>query len=273
MKKVKRIAALLLAAVSLCSVVTLTSCSSSANASSKTIVIGVDDTYPPMEYRDSSNSLVGFDVDMANEIAKRTGKTIQWKPTSFDGIFSALNSKKFDCIISSVSITKAREEKYIFSKPYIANSQMIVVKPGDNSIKAQTDLAGKTVGVQSGTTAKDAADKLTSDGIKFKDLKTYDQIIETFSDLKIGRLDAVIVDEVVGQYYIAQSPSDYKAAAVKLDNEPIGICFRKDSKTLRDKVQQAIDDMVADGTMATISKKWFGTDLTSNIDTELRDFS
>lgn len=273
MKKRVRITALFLAAVSLCSAVALTSCASSGSSGSTTLTIGVDDTYPPMEFRDSGNQLVGFDVDMANEIGSRIGKKVNWKPTSWDGIFSALASKKFDCIASAVSITSDREKKYIFTKPYVANAQMIVVRPGDNSVTSKESLAGKVVGVQSGTTAKDSADKLQSEGIKFKELKTYDQIIETFSDLKIGRLNAVIVDEVVGQYYIAQSPSDFKAAAVKLTNEPIGICFRKDSKTLRDQVQKALDEMVADGTMAKISQKWFGTDLTSNIDTKLQGIS
>ena len=88
--------------------------------------------------------------------------------------------------------------------------------------------------------------------------------------MKAGRLDAIIVDEVVGQYYIAQSPKQYQAAAGKLTNEPIGACFKKGNTVLRDEVQQAIDAMTADGTMAKLSQKWFKADLTSQIDSKLR---
>jgi polar amino acid transport system substrate-binding protein len=147
---------------------------------------------------------------------------------------------------------------------------MIVVKPGDNSITKATDLKGKNVGCQVQTTANDSATYLQDkEGINFT-LKTYDTVLEPFADMKAGRIEAVIVDEVVGEYYIAQSPKDYKAAAVKLTNEPIGACFKKDNTVLRDEVQKAIDAMAADGTLKKISVKWFGKDLTSNIDPTLK---
>lgn len=262
----KRILALILVAI--LSVSILTSCSTKFN--SDTLRVGVDNTYPPMEYQDKTGANVGFDIDLANEIGKRLNVKVELVPTAFDGIFNALNSKKYDCIISSISITEKRLKKYLFTKPYIANSQMIVVKPDNNSITKKEDLAGKIVGCQVSTTANESATKLQENGIKFKDLKTYNEIIQPFADMKAGRLDAIIVDEVVGQYYIAQDKTNFKAAAAKLTNEPIGICFKKRNKDLRDKVQKAIDDMVADGTMKTISIKWFGTDLTSNIDQVLK---
>lgn len=267
----KKILALALAAVSLFSVVSLTSCASSSGDTleSGVLKIGVDDTYPPMEYKDTTGSKdIGFDVDVANEIGKRLGKKVEFVSTSWDGIFAALNAKKFDCILSAVSMTADREKKFAFTKPYIANAQMIVVKPGNTSITKETDLAGKTVGVQVSTTANDSATKLAGKGIKFT-LKTYDQIIQPFQDMKAGRLDAIIVDEVVGQYYVATDPSAYKAAAVKLTNEPIGVCFRKSDTALRDKVQKQIDAMNSDGSMKKISVKWFNADLTSNIDSKL----
>jgi polar amino acid transport system substrate-binding protein len=95
-------------------------------------------------------------------------------------------------------------------------------------------------------------------------------VLEPFADMKAGRINAIIVDEVVGEYYIATDKKDYKAAAVKLTNEPIGACFKKDNTKLRDEVQKAIDSMVSDGTMKKISIKWFGKDLTSNIDPNLK---
>lgn len=267
----KKFLAIALAAISAVSVVSLSSCSSAG--SSNTLKIGVDDTYPPMEFKETSSTKdVGFDIDMATEIGKRLNKKVEFESTAWDGIFSALDSRKYDCIVSAVSLTPERQKKYAFTKPYIANAQMIVVKKGDESIKTQDDLKGRNVGCQVSTTANDSANTLLKKGMKFN-LSTYDQIIQTFMALKSDKISAIVVDEVVGEYYINKSPNDYQAASVKLTNEPIGICFRKEDTALRDKVQKAIDGMNSDGTMKKISEKWFGKDLTSNIDTKLKELS
>lgn len=184
----KRLLALLTVAVLLVSF--LSSCSSTSSSSSTgtttagsttvamgTLKIGVDDTYPPMEYTDDAGGTIGFDVDMAKEIAKRMKMKSEFVSTAWDGIFNALNTEKFDCIISSVSMTTERLKNFTFTKPYIANSQMIVVAPGDNSITKPEDLKGKIVGCQISTTANESADKLQKSGVKFKELKTYDQIL------------------------------------------------------------------------------------------------
>lgn len=261
----KKLLAVALAAICVVGVLSLSSCSNTA-ASKDTLTVGVDDTYPPMEYKDTSSGKdVGFDIDMANEIGKRLGKKVVFQSTAWDGIFAGLQSNKYDCIISSVSITKSRLSTYAMTQPYCANAQMIVVKKGDNSITKKEDLAGRNVGCQVSTTANDSADKLIASGVKFN-LTTYDQIIQTFEALKSNKISAVIVDEVVGEYYIKQDPADYQAASTKLTNEPVGIAFRKNDTALRDSVQKAMDSMVKDGTMKKISIKWFGEDLTSNID-------
>lgn len=249
--------------------------SSTANTSSQTMAtlkVGVDNTYPPMEYTDDKSNTIGFDIDLAKEIAKKLNMNIEFVPTGWDGIFAALNADKFDCIISSVSMTTKRLEEFSFTKAYIANSQMIVVKPDNNSINKAEDLAGKKVGCQVSTTANESATKLKDKGIKF-DLNTYDQIIQPFADMKAGRIEAIIVDEVVGQYYIGQDKANFKAAAAKLTNEPIGVCVKKTNTALRDKIQTVIDGLIADGTMKTISIKWFNSDLTSNIDTVLKELN
>jgi polar amino acid transport system substrate-binding protein len=266
----KKFLSILLVAISLVSLFAMTSCSETID--SKYLTIGIDDSYPPMEYKDDQSNTIGFDIDLAKEVAKRLGKEAKFVSTAWDGIFQSLNTKKFDCIISSVSMTTERLGNYEFTKAYIANSQMIVVKPDNNSINKAEDLAGKNVGCQVSTTANESADKLIEKGIKFE-LKTYDQVIQPFSDMKAGRIEAIIVDEVVGQYYIGQDKANFKAAAAKLTNEPIGVCLKKGNTALRDKIQKALDEMVADGTMKTISVKWFGTDLTSNIDTVLKELN
>jgi polar amino acid transport system substrate-binding protein len=207
---------------------------------------------------------------MANEIGKRLGLEVKLVSTAWDGIFQGLKTDKYDAIISSVSMTADLIKAYEFTKPYIANAQMIVVKPSDTSISKAEDLKDKTVGCQISTTANDSATYLLdTQKISFT-LKTYDTVIEPFNDMKAGRLDAIIVDEVVGQYYIATDSKNFKAATAKLTNEPIGACFKKGNTVLKDKVQVVIDAMVADGTMKTLSQKWFNSDLTSNIDDKLK---
>jgi polar amino acid transport system substrate-binding protein len=261
----------LMVALTIVGVFFFASCSETID--SKYLTIGVDDSYPPMEYKDDKNNTIGFDIDVAKEVAKRLGKEPQFISTAWDGIFAALNTNKFDCIISSVSMTPKRLEEFTFTKAYIANAQMIVVRPDNNSITKPEDLAGKKVGCQVATTANESATKLEAKGIKFGELKTYDQIIQPFADMKAGRLDAIIVDEVVGQYYIGQDKANFKAASAKLTNEPIGVCLKKGNTALADKIQKAIDAMIADGTMKKISLQWFGDDLTSNIDTVLREMN
>lgn len=131
-------------------------------------------------------------------------------------------------------------------------------------IKKPEDLAGKKVGLQINTTADESAQEYLKT-IKF-DVTKYDQIIQPFSDLKTGRLDAVIVDEVVAKYYVAKEPKSYMVVGDRLTNEPIGICFKKENTAMRDAVDDLIVDMRADGTLKSISEKWFGDDLTANVD-------
>lgn len=245
---------------------TLSACGGATGT--KVLKVGVDDSYPPMEFKDDKNATVGFDVDLATAIAEKMGMKVEFVSTAWDGIFQALNTDKFDTIISSVSITDERLKNFALTKPYVANAQVIIVKPSDNSIKEAKDLAGKNVGCQVNTTANDSANEFLKT-TKFN-LKTYDQVIQPFADLKAGRVDAVIVDEVVARYYVKQDPANFKVSSGKLTNEPIGICFKKSNTAMRDQVDKIIADFQKDGTLKKISEKWFGSDLTSNIDEKLK---
>ena len=262
----KRAISLALAALMAGSAMLFTSCS---QRDPNTLYVGQEPQYPPMEYLDKDGTAIGFDNDLAKAIADKLGKKLEIKSTAWDGIFLGLDANTYDCIISSVSITPDREKKMEFTKPYISNSQMIVVKPGDTSVTKVDDLKDKRVGAQDGTTATEALDKIK--GRISMTVKPYKEVGQPFLDLDAGNLDAVVVDEVVGQYYIAKNPAKYAAAAAKLDNEPIGIAFKKGNTELRDKVQKALDELAADGTLKTLSEKWFATDLTSNIDATYRD--
>lgn len=219
------------------------------------ITVGLDDSYPPMEYRDEQNKLVGFDIDLGNAIGKKLGVTIDWLPTAWDGILPSLESKKFDMILSALSITDERKKEIGFSEPYIQGGPIIITKKGNTSIKSSDDLNGKVVGVQLGSTGEDAAKAITG----IKELKKYDKITEALQDLTAGRVEAVVADDQVGRYYVGLAADQYNVAA-KMHDEPFGIGFRQDDTALNTAVQKAIDDLKADGTLSKISMKWFKTD-------------
>ncbi|QGU95609.1 transporter substrate-binding domain-containing protein [Clostridium bovifaecis] len=221
------------------------------------LVIGLDDAYPPMEFRDEKNNIVGFDIDLANEIAKKLGVKLDIVTTEFNGILLALQSKKFDMIMSGLSITDERKKSIGFSEPYVMGGQVIAVKSGNDSIKTLADLKGKTIGCQLGSTGQKAAESNLKD---IKELKKYGKITEAFSELAIGRVDAVIMDAQVGGYYISKKPGEFVVLDEMVSEEPMGIGYRKEDVELKDEVQKAVNGLKEDGTLSKLSVKWFGYD-------------
>lgn len=223
--------------------------------SSGKIMVGLDDSYPPMEYRDDKNQLVGFDIDFGNAIGKKLGVNIEWVPTAWDGIIPSLQSSKFDMILSSLSVTDERKKTIGFSEPYITGGPVIITLKGNESIKTGNDMVGKVIGCQLGSTGEESAKAITG----IKELKKYDKITEALQDLTAKRTDAVVADDQVGRYYIGLDPNKFVVAG-KMNDEPLGIGFRKDDTALISAVQKAIDELKADGTLSQISMKWFKSD-------------
>lgn len=226
----------------------------------KKIVVGLDDNFPPMGFRDDKNNIVGFDVDMAKEASKRLGAEIEFKPIDWNSKEVELNSKRVDVLWNGLTITEKRKENIAFTKPYMENRQIIVVN-ANSPIKGKADLAGKVIGVQEGSSSVDAVEKEEATLKSFKDLKKYSDNVAALMDLKNGRLDAVVVDEIVGRYYISKKPGEYVILADNFGSEEYGVGLRKDDKELLNKLQKALDDMKKDGTSAKISKQWFGEDI------------
>jgi len=220
------------------------------------IRIGVDDAFPPMEYRDEKGNLIGFDVDLANEIGRRLGVDIVWVPLHGTGNPCA-SVRKFDMIQSALTITDERAEKIDFSPPYIYGAQIIVVKQDTKDINTLSDLKGKVVGTQLGSTGEVAVRKFGG----FKDLKLYATYPEAFTDLAIGRIRALVVDEFVGRYFITKQAGTYRVLEESLAEESVGIGFRKGDDSFREAVCEAVDSIKADGTYGEISRKWFGVDV------------
>jgi polar amino acid transport system substrate-binding protein len=223
------------------------------------LVIGLDDAFPPMGFRIEDGTLTGFDIEVAEETGKRLGVEIKWQPTAWAGVIHSLNSKKFDCIWNGMTITDERSEKVDFTKPYIMDGQIAVVRFDETRFKSPADLSGQIVGVQKGSSAVKAVEKLETPA---KEVKEYNDNPMALLDLEAKRLDAVVIDNVVGRYTVAKRLGKFKTLPGFISKEPFGIAFRKDDDSLRAKVQETIDAMVKDGTMAKISKKWFGEDIT-----------
>ena len=220
------------------------------------LTIGLDDSYPPMEFRDSKNDLVGFDVDLGNEVGKKLGVKTEYTSTDFNGILLALTSSKFNIILSAMSITDKRKESIDFSDTYVMGGQVVAVKHGNTSIKKLADLKGKVVACQLGSTGDSAASAIKG----LKEVKKYDKITEAFQELSSNRVDAVVMDAQVGGYYVAKKPGEYDVLKDRISEEPIGIGFKKEDKELRVAVQKALNELKSDGTLSKLSQKWFGFD-------------
>ncbi|HAE60879.1 MAG TPA: amino acid ABC transporter [Eubacteriaceae bacterium] len=264
--KMKKIS-LVLVVVLMAAAMIFTGCSSDS-AEGDILKIGVDDSYPPMEYRDENNELVGFDIALAKALGEKLEMEVEFISTAFDGIFQGLETQNYDIIMSSVSITPKRLETFLFSEPYLSNGQVIVVKPGDDSVKTPEDLDGKTVGVQLGTTADSAVQKYMED-LDIELIK-YDEIIQTFSAMKAGYVDYIVVDYPVAIEYVGNDPDNFEISSAQLTNEPIGVCIRKEDVELKEKIDKALSELREEGTLAEISVEWLKDDYTSNIDTELK---
>ncbi|MDU4959672.1 MAG: amino acid ABC transporter substrate-binding protein [Sporomusaceae bacterium] len=225
------------------------------------IVIGLDDSFPPMGFRDEKNAIVGFDVDMAKEAAKRLGVEVEFKPIDWSAKEMELNGKRVDALWNGMNITEERKKNVLFSNPYMESKQLIFVLAG-SPLKGAADLAGKVVGVQEASIGDEVVSKDAKLKAGLKDFKKYPDCIAAFLDLKAGRLDAVVTDEILGRYYMSKEPNQYVALAQPMGEIGVyGVGFRKDDQQLRDKVQAVLDAMKKDGTSAKLSKQWFGEDI------------
>lgn len=229
--------------------------------------VGTEPTYPPFEFTNDANEIIGFDIDLANALAEKMDMEVEIVTTSFDGIFTGLNAGNYDVIIAAVSMTPKRLETMLFSEPYLSNGQVIVTNSDDANITSQEELIGMKVGVQLGTTADTAAEKYAEEyGFE---VSKYDEILQTFSAMKAGHVDAIAVDYAVAIEYVQLDPDSYQISDVMLTNEPIAIAIKEDNTELQEKINAAMEEIRADGTLKSISEEWLGGDYTSDIDTEL----
>ncbi len=224
------------------------------------LVLGLDENFPPMGFRDAEGNLTGFDLDLADEVCRRLGVKLTLRPIDWDCKEDDLNEGRIDCIWNGLSVSPERAESMNLSDPYLKNELIFAASKG-SGIKTINDLNGKKIGVQSGSSAQDALKR--SDKLHGTETVTADDNVKLLEQLEAGELDAVFMDSIFAYFYISEYNKDYYILPTVLETEDIAIGFRKNDNTLRDKVQAVLSEMKADGTLAEISTNWFGTDVTT----------
>ena len=238
-----------------------TTAAETAEAAGGTLIVGFDQDFPPMGFVGDNGEYTGFDLDLAKEVASRLGLEYKAQPIAWDSKDMELESGNIDCIWNGFTIT-GREDDYTWTTPYMANKQVFVVA-NDSDIKSQADLAGKVVEVQADSSAEAALKENQDLANTFGQLLTTPDYNTAFMDLEQGAVDAVAMDVIVAGYQIKQRNADFKILDDSLSEEEYGIGFKKGNPELRDKVQGALEEMAADGTLAKISDEWFGEDVTT----------
>ena len=225
------------------------------------LIVGFDQDFPPMGFMGDDGEYTGFDLELAQEAAKRLGLEYKPQPIAWDAKDMELESGNIDCIWNGFTMT-GREDGYTWSEPYMENSQVFVVA-GDSGIKSQADLAGKVVECQVDSSAEAALKEVPDLTATFAQLLTTADYNTAFMDLEQGAVDAIAMDVVVAGYQISQRNADFVILEDSLAAEEYAIGFKKGNTELKDKVQGALEEMAADGTLKTISEKWFGKDITT----------
>ena len=226
-----------------------------------TLIVGFDQDFPPMGFIGNDGEFTGFDLELAQEVAKRLGLEYKPQPIAWDAKDMELEAGNIDCIWNGFTMT-GREDDYAWTDAYMANTQVFVVAK-DSGIASQADLAGKVVECQVDSSAEAALKEVPDLTATFKDLLTTADYNTAFMDLEQGAVDAIAMDVIVAGYQIQQRNADFVILDDSLSAEEYGVGFKKDNTELRDKVQKTLEEMAADGTLKGISEKWFGEDVTT----------
>ena len=226
-----------------------------------TLIVGFDQDFPPMGFVGDDGEYTGFDLELAQEVAKRLGLEYKAQPIAWDSKDALLKSGEIDCIWNGFTMN-GREDEYTWSEPYLDNQQVFVVR-ADSGINSEKDLAGKTVDVQTDSSAEAALKEAPELTATFKELLTTADYNTAFMDLEQGAVDAIAMDVIVAGYQIQQRNADFKILDDSLSEEEYGVGFKKGNTELRDKVQSTLEEMAEDGTLQEVSEKWFSKDVTT----------
>ena len=261
--KIKRILAAALAAMTLG--LTLTGCSGgSGGETDNTLVVGLDVGFAPMGF-EQDGEIVGFDIDLARAVIEdKMGMTVQFQPIDWDSKEAELSTGKIDLIWNGLSRSPQREEEMALTNSYLQNDQILVVK-SDSGITSSADLNGLVLAMQEGSTAEEAWNEFSeaNPDINPSTVNLLSDNVVCLTELEQDKADVVLMDSVVAEYYL--STNDAYNNLIILDDviasEEYAVAAAKDNTELRDQINEALGECVADGTAAQISEKWFGDDI------------
>lgn len=228
----------------------------------KKFVLGLDEGFPPMGFRDENGEIVGFDIDVATEVCSRLGIELVLQPINWDAKEQELNTNKIDCIWNGFTMTEERKQNVLFSDPYMNNRQILVLKE-DAPYNSNEDLKGKKLGLQAQSSAQNALDSHADFKSSLGEVILFDDNLMAIMDLEKGGIDVLLADEIAVRYYMQNNDVDFKIFDKELSHEEYGIGFRKGDKKLMEKFQSTLNDMAKDGTLAKISNKWFEEDIST----------
>lgn len=267
MLKKKRFIVLMLIFVMIASMALMTGCGSDEETGGDavekdTLVVGLDDTFAPMGFRDEQGNLVGFDIDLANAVGEELGMAVEFKPIDWDAKEMELKAGTIDCVWNGMSITPERQENMALSNKYL-NNKIVLMTLKDSPVDI-TD-ASQLKDVQIGTQADSSALEMlmaNEEYDNFKDnIKEYDTYDTAIMDLKAGRVDVIAVDQVLGEYTNNNLDGAMKECTYSLGDDYYVIGFEKSNTDLRDQVNTAIESLAENGKAAEISNTWFGKDI------------
>lgn len=232
-----------------------------AKEAGDTFTVGFDQDFPPMGFVGDDGEYTGFDLELAQEVCDRLDLKFEPKPIAWDSKDAELSSGGIDCIWNGFTMN-GREDEYTWSDAYLDNKQVFVVRE-DSGINSEKDLEGKVVDVQTDSSAQAALDDNQELAATFGNLEVVPDYNTGFMNLESGAVDAVAMDIVVASYQIEKRDAVFKILDYEIAAEEYGVGFAKGNEAVRDQVQKTLEEMAADGTMAKISEKWFGEDITT----------
>ena len=234
----------------------------------KKVVIGFDNTFVPMGFQDKGGKNVGFDIDLANSVFEKYGIKVEWQAINWDLKETELKNGNIDLIWNGYSKTKERESVVQFTKQYMINEQVVVVKKS-KKIKNISELKDKVLGAQNGSSGYDTFNEkpeVLKNIVKSNDATQYESFNEALIDLENDRIDALLIDKVYANYYLKQQNKlqDFDILNAGFDSEAFAVGARKADVTLVNKVNEAFNKLYEEGKFQEISNKWFGEDVATD---------
>lgn len=219
------------------------------------IRIGFEGTYQPFNFMDDDSEYAGFDVDVANELASRLDVKAKFVATKWDSLIGGLKADKFDVIIAQMTVTEDRKKSVDFTEPYVVTGSVLITKEDTKGISMLDDIKGKKVGVGGGTTFEEVARSVEGANVTL-----YKTVTDYIQDLMNGRLDVIINDQLLMSYNIKEEGLPLKISSDILNKDEIAMAVKKGNDDFVKKLNEALSDMMADGTYDEIYKKWFGSE-------------